>query len=390
MSASRDTPLETPRDTLRDTFRDTPDFLWLVLHRLGLTGAQARQWLAVDPAADVAHWLATPIERWPLTRLTDTSVSRWRDWRRRGRASAVGREAAADRQWLRAHGARLLHLAAADYPALLREIADPPPWLYLQGEAEVLQEPQLAVVGSRKPSASGLGDASAFAAELATAGFVVTSGLAVGIDAAAHRGALAASGRTVAVLGSGLDRLYPAQHRALARQIVDSGGALLSELPLGTPPRPAQFPSRNRIISGLSLGVLVVEAALRSGSLVTARLALEQNREVFALPGSIHNPASRGCNALIRQGAVLVTEVADIVAELGGWLLPQSSAQPQVVAAESDSPLLAALGFEPTPIDLLVERLQLPVPALLVALGDLELDGLVEQRGGAWLRCRPA
>ncbi len=376
-----------------DTSADTPEFFWLLLHRLGLTAAQARQWLVADASADVARWLATPAAQWPVQRLTETAQTRLRDWQRCGGASAATREALADLRWLRTHGARLLHLADPDYPPLLREIADPPPWLYVQGAVEALQEPQLGVVGSRKPTATGLADAAAFAAELAAAGFIVTSGLAYGIDAAAHRGALGAGGRSIAVLGSGLDCLYPDRHAELARQIARDG-AVVSELPLGTPPRPPQFPSRNRIISGLSLGVLVVEATLRSGSLVTARLALEQNREVFALPGSIHNPASRGCNALIRQGAVLVQEVADILAELGGWLpLPRGDAPPassQSAAPADDSPLLAAIGFEPTSIDLLVERIALPLPELLVALGDLELDGLIEQRGGAWLRCRPA
>ncbi len=371
---------------------DTPELFWLLLHRLGVTAAQARQWLAADPTADLPRWLATPPARWPVQRLSDPVRARLHDWQRCGGRSDAAVEARNDLQWLRANGARLLHLADPDYPPLLREIADPPPWLYVQGEFALLQEPQLAVVGSRKPTATGLADAAAFAAELATAGFVVTSGLAFGIDAAAHRGALDTGGRSIAVLGSGLDRLYPAQHTALARQLAGAG-AVVSELPLGTTPRPQQFPSRNRIISGLSLGVLVVEAALRSGSLVTARLALEQNREVFALPGSIHNPASRGCNVLIRQGAVLVTEVADILAELGGWLpLPHTPAQGvDATAADpsADTPLLAAIGFEPTSIDLLVERIALPLPELLVALGDLELDGLIEQRGGAWLRCRP-
>lgn len=377
-----------------DTSPDTPELFWLVLHRLGLTAAQARQWLAADPSADVARWLATPAAQWPVLRLSDIAHTRLRDWQRCGTASTAAREAHTDLHWLRAHDARLLHLADPDYPSLLREIADPPPWLYVQGAIDALQEPQLGVVGSRKPTATGLADAAAFAGELAAAGFIVTSGLAYGIDAAAHRGALGVGGRSIAVLGSGLDRLYPDRHAELAQQIARDG-AVLSELPLGTPPRPSQFPSRNRIISGLSLGVLVVEAAMRSGSLVTARLALEQNREVFALPGSIHNPASRGCNALIRQGAVLVQEVADILAELGGWLpLPNgavsTTSTTENIAPAPDSPLLAAIGFEPTPIDLLVERIALPLPELLVALGDLELDGLIEQRGGAWLRCRPA
>ncbi len=212
----------------------------------------------------------------------------------------------------------LLAITDPDYPALLLEIADPPPLLSIWGDRACLSAPQLAVVGSRRPTRQGIADATAFAGTLASAGFAVTSGLARGIDAAAHQAALAAGGKTVAVMGTGLDCIYPAVNRALA-EAIRHNGALVTEFPLGTPARALHFPSRNRIISGLSLVVLVVEAALKSGSLLTARLALEQNREVFAIPGSIHHPVSRGCNTLIRNGATRVQDARDILDELLGW-----------------------------------------------------------------------
>lgn len=203
-----------------------------------------------------------------------------------------------------------------DYPPLLREIPDPPVMLYVMGNRRVLSRPQLAIVGSRHPTPMGGENARAFAKSLAGAGLVITSGLALGIDGAAHRGAVEAGGKTIAVVGTGLDRVYPPRHRDLAHDIIRHG-ALVSEFPLGTPPKPENFPARNRLISGLSLGTLVVEAALQSGSLITARLATEQGREVFAIPGSIHSPQSRGCHALIRQGAKLVETAQDILEELG-------------------------------------------------------------------------
>ena len=214
--------------------------------------------------------------------------------------------------WLGQPAHHLLVWSDADYPPLLREIADPPLLLYVIGRREALASPQLAIVGSRNPSPMGRENAQAFAKSLAGAGLAITSGLALGVDGAAHRGALAAGGHTIAVTGTGLDRVYPARHRELAHAIA-ARGALVSEFPLGTSPRPENFPRRNRLISGLSLGTLVVEAALQSGSLITARLAAEQGREVFAIPGSIHAPQARGCHALIRQGAKLVETAQDIV-----------------------------------------------------------------------------
>jgi DNA processing protein len=218
--------------------------------------------------------------------------------------------------WLSETGHHLVTWADTDYPPLLREIPAPPVVLYVIGDRQSLSHPQFAIVGSRNPTPMGRENAHAFAKTLAGAGLTITSGLALGIDGAAHRGALDAGGKTIAVVGTGLDRVYPARHRDLAHAVVQQG-ALVSEFPLGTPPKSENFPVRNRIISGLSLGTLVVEAAVQSGSLITARLATEQGREVFAIPGSIHSPQARGCHALIRQGAKLVETAQDILEELG-------------------------------------------------------------------------
>jgi len=287
----------------------------------------------------------------------------------------------------------LLSLSDPDYPALLREIPSPPPLLYGQGDPLALALPAIALVGSRSASQGGLETAARFAAELAAGGFAIVSGLALGIDAAAHRGALA-QGITVAVVGCGVDRIYPRQHQALWQEIVAAGGAVVTEFPPGTPPRAEHFPRRNRIISGLSLGVLVVEAAVRSGSLITARQALGQGREVFAIPGSIHSPLARGCHQLIREGATLVETTADIVAELGGLLaLKHREAAPvdppsAVVAGLSGAAaaVLAALGHELADADLLIARTGIAVAELTSALVELELAGLVENRGGVYLR----
>ncbi|MGD2082383.1 MAG: DNA-processing protein DprA [Chromatiales bacterium] len=295
--------------------------------------------------------------------------------------------------WLGADADRhLLTLDDDRYPAQLREIADPPPLLFVQGDWRTLHDPQVAVVGSRNPTVDGRANARGFAAYLSRAGLAVTSGLATGIDAAAHRGALDAGGPTIAVLGTGADRVYPAQHRELAHAIA-AGGALVAELPPGTSVRAAHFPRRNRIISGLSLGVLVVEATIRSGSLITARLAGEHGREVFAIPGSIHNPLARGCHALIRQGAKLVEEAGDVLAELAPLLgAGQYPAEEQPTAAARELPpdaldddyrsLLESLGFDPQPVDVLVERTGLPAETVASMLLLLEMQGHVSSAPG--------
>jgi DNA processing protein len=272
---------------------------------------------------------------------------------------------------------RVLALDDAAWPPQLLQTADPPLLLYVQGAVAALAQPSIAVVGSRHASAQGLDNARAFAAALGEQGYVVVSGLAQGIDAAAHEGALAAVAGTVAVVGTGLDRVYPPAHRDLAHRIA-AHGALVSEFAPGTPPLAENFPQRNRIIAGLSLGTLVVEAALRSGSLITARLAAEAGREVFAIPGSIHAPQSKGCHALIKQGAKLVETAQDIVDELR-----QAQPRPAVAAApEPADPLLEALGWDPVTLDALLARTGWPVADLSARLLQLELDDRVARLPG--------
>lgn len=367
-------------------------FHWLLLHRLpGIAAGPVRRLLARDPAPGAPQrWLKGAPEKLQAAGFSDETLAAIRAWQQLGDAADVARQARADLAWLDANGAQLLTFDHPAYPPLLQEIADPPPWLYVRGEVSALTAPQLAVVGSRKPTRQGEADAAIFAGALAGAGFAVTSGLAYGIDAAAHRAALQAGGITIGVVGTGLDRTYPAGHRDLAAQIVERGGAVISELPLGSPPLARHFPSRNRIISGLSVGVLVVEAALRSGSLLTARLALEQNREVFAIPGSIHNPTSQGCNTLIRQGATLVADVAHILEELQGWSRTAAPAIAAPLPADlppAEAAVLAAVGYQPTPPELIAEVAAQALPQVLATLSELELLGLIEQRAGTYLRC---
>jgi DNA processing protein len=287
---------------------------------------------------------------------------------------------AAARQWLAAApDHRVLTLDDPAWPAALLHDADPPLLLYVQGDASRLNQPAIAIVGSRHPTAQGADNARAFAVALGTQGLVVVSGLALGIDAAAHEGALDTAAGTVAVVGTGLDRVYPAAHRELARRIA-AHGALVSEYAPGTPAIAENFPRRNRIIAGLTQGTLVVEAALRSGSLITARLASEAGREVFAVPGSIHAPQSRGCHALIRQGAKLVESAQDVLEELQGMRLAPPAAPP--ASSERADPLLEALGHDPVTLDALMARTGSPASALTARLLQLELDGLVARLPG--------
>jgi DNA processing protein len=291
------------------------------------------------------------------------------------------------------------------YPRLLREIPKPPPLLFVRGDPTCLSLPQLAIVGSRNPSGGGNENAERFAHYLAERGFAITSGLALGIDAAAHRGALRAGGKTIAVMGTGIDLIYPSRHRQLAQDIIASGGALVSEFPFGTASHASNFPQRNRIISGLSGGTLVVEAAVQSGSLITAAYALQHDREVFAIPGSIHNPLARGCHQLIRQGATLVETAQDIVDQLAGLLSfkhqeikrfssPQqklftdSDAKQEMVPTlcEQEQRLMQSLGYDPLPIDVLAERMGVDIGSLSAQLIGLEIKGLVQQIGACYQR----
>jgi DNA processing protein len=297
--------------------------------------------------------------------------------------------------WLDGPDAHLLTPSDAGYPALLREIARPPPQLFIRGNVDALSLPQLAIVGSRNATPVGAETAHSFASYLATRGFCITSGLAEGIDAAAHRGALAARGRTLAVCGTGPDTVYPRQHERLADEIVAAGGAIVSEFAPGTPVFRANFPRRNRLISGLSVGTLVIEASVRSGALITARHAMEQGREVFAIPGSIHNPVARGCHHLIRSGAKLVETAADIVEELSGLLAvlgledtrQREGPSPEATdgAGEPDGEygqLLAAMAWDPVDADSLVARSGLTIGEVSSMLLLLEMRGSVRALSG--------
>jgi DNA processing protein len=306
--------------------------------------------------------------------------------------SRARRDVAADLRWLERPDCCFLACNDPRYPELLAAIDHAPAGLYVRGDAATLSSPQLAIVGSRNPTPSGRENAHRFAADLARCGLTITSGLALGVDAAGHRGALAAEGRTVAVCGTGLDAVYPRANAELADEIA-AHGALASELPPGSPPLRSNFPRRNRIISGLSAGVLVVEAALRSGSLITARLAAEQGREVFALPGSIHNDLARGCHELIRQGAKLVENVADVLVEIrvltGALQQPPAAhsrgAGRRISGGALDKEyeiLLDALGFEPASVDALIARSGLGADAVASMLLILELEGRIESYPG--------
>ncbi|WNL46501.1 DNA-processing protein DprA [Dyella sp. BiH032] len=361
---------------------------WLVLLRTpGLGPATLREWLVADERridAVLAHAprraasLGAPALAW--LECPDEALL------------------AADLAWLEQPARRLLRCTDADFPPLLEAIPGPPAALFVAGDPGLLLLPQVAIVGARGATAAGLAHARAFARELALAGFVVTSGMADGVDGAAHLGALDAGRPTVAVIGTGADRVYPGKHHGLARRIAEAG-ALVSEFPLGTPAVAGHFPRRNRILSGLALGTLVVEADLKSGSLITARLAGEQGREVFALPGSIHNPLARGCHRLIRDGARLV-ETAGEVAEV---LVPQARALGVELAARlqdgatAEAPsdaaagwngdpdyarLVAALGHDPASLDDLAERTGQSAAALSSMLLMLELEGIVGSLAG--------
>ncbi|WP_133128989.1 DNA-processing protein DprA [Legionella nagasakiensis] len=292
-----------------------------------------------------------------------------------------------DIQWQTAENHFLLTWCDDEYPYLLSEIYDPPPVLYAIGDLTALQPQAIAVVGSRKPTITGSETARQFACELAKNKVVIVSGLACGIDAQAHSGCLDAGGKTIAVMGTGMDSIYPSRHKKLAERIVQNG-LLLTEFPLGTPPAPGHFPRRNRIISGLSLSTLVVEAAMRSGSLITARLALEQNRDVFAIPGSIHNPLAKGCHYLLQQGAKLVTSCEDILNELGLDCGIQKTSEVSVFLASENENLVKFIGFETTTIDQIVVRSGLSVEKVACDLAELELEGIVKAVPGGYMRCR--
>jgi DNA processing protein len=368
---------------------------WLTLLRLPRIGNAARLELLSQHHTAQAALAALASGQHPA----DSSIQ--------NAARRPDRRVESDLQWLgAAPNRRLLTLGDPDYPALLARISDPPAALFVEGDVSLLWHAQVAIVGSRNATPGGLDLGRSFAATFAQTGLVVTSGLALGMDGVAHSGALDVGGGSVAVLGSGLDRIYPPQHEALAARL-RAQGCLVSEFVPGSPPRPEHFPRRNRIISGLSLGVLVVEASLGSGSLITARVAAEQGREVFAVPGSVHNPMARGCHALIKGGAKLVETAREVIEELGPLArelgaalqfrlsspagpaqrpLQQASAprdEHAAASAREDERVLSAMGYDPVALDHLVERTGLSVPELSSILLRLELDGVVDSMGGA-------
>ncbi|HEU4372056.1 MAG TPA: DNA-processing protein DprA [Telluria sp.] len=298
---------------------------------------------------------------------------------------ALQRQVALTLDWLAEPGNYLMTLCDADYPAALLHIADPPPLLYLKGRPELLAAPMLAVVGSRNATLQGKANAEVFAQALSCAGLTIVSGLALGIDAAAHEGALGGPGSTVAVIGTGADKIYPARNEALARRIAEEG-CIVSEYALGTPPLSHNFPRRNRIISGLAAGVLVVEAAARSGSLITAQLAASQGRDVFAIPGSIHSALAKGCHQLIKEGAKLVESAADVLGELRLSPLVAAPAAPAAAVTGAAGAVLAAMGHDPIDPDSLARACAGAGDRLSLILLELELAGQVERLPGGLLQ----
>lgn len=305
-------------------------------------------------------------------------------WRKSGKLPA---DYSRHKEFLDQACVKILSLDSKDYPFLLSEISAPPAVLFVKGSIEKLALPQIAIVGSRRSTAQGIKLANEFSEQLGGAGFTITSGLALGIDGAAHSGAIAANALTFAVMGTGMDQIYPSRHKQLAEDILTSGGALLSEFMLGSPPKPQHFPRRNRIVTGLSLGVLVVEAGLRSGSLISARLAVEQGRAVCAVPGSLRSPVSEGCNQLIREGATLVTNAEQVVEQLGPLLgvyseisAGQLSDNRAAVSEKNDQHwLLKTISFDPCTVDRLCDLSGQPAAQVTSALAELELEGKITQ-----------
>ncbi|WP_045856450.1 DNA-processing protein DprA [Teredinibacter purpureus] len=370
----------------------------LLFQHLPGVGA-ASYWKLMERSPSLSSVLESPPDTFSDV-FSEEARQMLRELQHTGENSDIVRLVRADLEWADRHSVQVLDTDHPQYPEMLREIKRPPPVLYVAGDVSQLSFPQVAIVGSRNPTPSGRGSAFDFSKALAANGFTITSGLALGVDAAAHQGALACQGKTIAVLGTGIDQVYPQRNKQIADQIIANGGALVSEFPLGTTAKPANFPQRNRIISGLSYGTLVVEAAVRSGSLITARYALQQNRELFAIPGSIHNPLARGCHSLIKDGAKLVESADDIVEELKGFLqlkweqvnldiVPDThSIATEIVSNEQEDFVLDQLGYEPTAIDLLTERTSLPVGDVMACLLTLELKGLVANVGTGYMRIR--
>jgi DNA processing protein len=347
----------------------------LRLHRLPELGPK-RFRLLIDAFGCASKALSAPASAWRSLGLPAISAEA-------RRSHEVREGAGAALAWLARPGQHLLMWDQPEYPALLAQIEDAPPLLFVAGDPSILEKPQLAMVGSRRASRPGMDTAAAFSRSLASAGFVITSGLALGIDGAAHQAALEVGGQTIGVLGTGLEKFYPQRHRRLAAAMIAQGSAVVSEFPLDAAPQAGNFPRRNRIISGLSLGVLVVEAGMASGSLITARLAAEQGREVYAIPGSIHHPGAKGCHQLIRDGAVLVETIEHILEGLRGW---QALSRP--VPMPVTHPLVALLHAAPHTSEALAIASGRPLSQVLATLTELELEGQVVCESGRWLaRC---
>ena len=371
--------------------------LYRTLLLLSLPGVGcARYWKLRQHIGSAADILTTD-DQAVLTILPSPAQQALKNYHQHGDSSDIARQAQHTIKLAERLGVQLIDAEHKHYPKRLLEISHPPPVLYVLGEPSLLSMPQIAIVGSRSPSGPGEQTARDFAFHLAQQGFTITSGLALGIDGAAHRGALAGKGSTLAVLGTGVDISYPSRHTQLAQDIVANGGALISEFPFGTRPASHHFPRRNRIISGLSYGVLVVEAKLKSGSLITARFAAEQNREVFAVPGSIHNPLARGCHALIKEGATLVEKSQDIVAHLSGFLAHDwdslklstsdtSDQQTPLTLSPAATQILNIMGFELTSADDIAAKMSRPIAEINSQLMDLELDGLISATDNGYLR----
>ncbi|MGC8119662.1 DNA-processing protein DprA [Marinobacter sp. VGCF2001] len=374
-------------------FLATPSGRWLLLSLLPRFGIPLRERIegTVERLTDILTLNAATLRAMGLNREAIEAVGAWQTGDTN--QSLVARALSIHRQ-CQHEGIGLLGRDEAPYPECLRHIHNAPLLLYTLGNVDLLRRDQLGVVGSRNASRAGLDHARQFSAELSRRGLLITSGLALGIDGSAHAGALDAGHPTVAVVGCGLDRLYPAQHRPLAHRIRDQG-LIVSEYPPGTQARAAYFPQRNRIISGLARGVLVVEASLRSGSLITARTALEQGREVFAIPGSVHSPVARGCHQLIRQGARLVETANDVLEELGTWWsmqpesadAPEASDQPDLSVLEHrEIAVYEALGYDPQSTDALSLATGLPADQLMQSLLILELEGFAHTCPGGYQR----
>ncbi|HSC75973.1 MAG TPA: DNA-processing protein DprA [Pseudomonadales bacterium] len=365
---------------------------WLALNRIPELGPVSQRVL-LEKVGGIQPLLALPatVVQGLLKR---EQAALWLDFRDERVGSVLRQQALRDVEKSCAAGAVMLSVEDKNYPVLLAQTHAAPTLLYVRGSIDSLHLPQLALVGSRNASASGLELAQEFATALAKHGLAITSGLALGIDGAAHRGAINAGGKTIAVIATGIDEIYPRRHTKLAEEIIASGGAIVSEFAPASPPTAQNFPRRNRIISGLSLGTLVIEASVQSGSLITARYANEQGREVFALPGSVRSVFHRGCHALIRQGAKLVETTQDIVDELSGLLaFKQRECEVLDTLARKTSLLsgeavrvFRLIDHAPVTLDVLLQRCQLPVDVIASALMDLEMEGVVVQQHGFYTR----